>query len=75
LAAAAPADEARTGPASSTQEAGAELAAADSGAYAADSEAIFLAAKEKAKRGGVWTLTEDDIRGLSLRQISELRGY
>ena len=35
----------------------------------------FLAAKDKAKRDGVWTLTEDDIRGLSLDQITELRGY
>jgi len=34
-----------------------------------------LAAKDKAKREGVWMLTEEDIRGLSLRQISELRGY
>lgn len=51
------------------------LAAADSRAYAADSEAIFLAAKEKAERKGVWMLTEEDIRGLSLSQISELRGY
>jgi hypothetical protein len=54
---------------------GLTLAVADSGAYAAASEAIFLAAKEKATREGVWTLTEEDIRGLSLRQISELRGY
>ena len=54
---------------------GLTLAVADSGAYGSASEAIFLAAKEKAKREGVWTLTEDDIRGLSLRQISELRGY
>ena len=37
--------------------------------------AVFLAAKDKAKREGVWTLTAEDIRGLSLDQIKELRGY
>ena len=41
----------------------------------AASEAQFSAAKEKAKREGVWSLTEEDVRGLSLEQISELRGY
>jgi hypothetical protein len=40
-----------------------------------DPEAMFLAAKEKAKREGVWTLTDEDIRGLSLEQIQALRGY
>lgn len=44
-------------------------------AGAVASEAAFVAAKEKAKREGVWTLTAEDIRGLSLEQISELRGY
>jgi hypothetical protein len=38
-------------------------------------DAVFLAAKEKAERQGVWTLTAEDIRGLSLEQIRELRGY
>jgi hypothetical protein len=38
-------------------------------------EAPFLAAKEKAKRAGVWTLTEEDIRGVSPEQIRKLRGY
>jgi hypothetical protein len=36
---------------------------------------MFLAAKEKAEREGVWMLTAEDIRGLSLDQIRELRGY
>jgi hypothetical protein len=38
-------------------------------------EALFSAAKEKAERDGVWTLTAEDIRGLSLEQIKALRGY
>jgi Trypsin-like peptidase domain len=42
---------------------------------AAAPEAQFLTAKEKAKREGVWTLTEEDIRGLSLEQIRQMRGY
>lgn len=49
--------------------------AADSRKRAVESEALFLAAKEKAKREGVYTLTSEDIRGLSLGQIKELRGY
>ena len=49
--------------------------AADSRKRAVESEALFLAAKEKAKREGVHTLTSEDIRGLSLGQIKELRGY
>lgn len=49
-------------------------------AFAAEPEAMvpttkFLAAQQKAKRDGVWTLTADDIRGLSLEQITALRGY
>lgn len=48
---------------------------ADSGEYAVEPKAVFLAAKEKAKREGVWTLTAEDIRGLSLGQVRELRGY
>lgn len=39
------------------------------------SAAAFLAAKEKAKCDGVWTLSEEDIRGLSLEQIRTLRVY
>jgi hypothetical protein len=38
-------------------------------------DAVFSAAKEKADRDGVWTLTAEDIRGLSLEQIKALRGY
>jgi hypothetical protein len=34
-----------------------------------------MAAKEKAKREGVHTLTGEDVRGLSQEQIKELRGY
>ena len=44
-------------------------------AVTADPEAVFLAAKEKAKREGVFSLTSEDIRGLSLEQIKALRGY
>jgi hypothetical protein len=35
----------------------------------------FTAAKEKAEREGVHTLTGEDVRGLSQEQIKELRGY
>jgi hypothetical protein len=38
-------------------------------------EAKFKAAQAKAKLGGVHTLTQEDIKGLSLDQIKELRGY
>jgi hypothetical protein len=43
--------------------------------YVVAPEAVFLAAREKAAREGVWTLTAEDIRGLSLEQITALRGY
>ena len=43
---------------------------ADSRKQAVEPEAVFLAAKEKAKREGVWTLTSEDIRGLSLEPVS-----
>ncbi|HXG78209.1 MAG TPA: serine protease [Methyloceanibacter sp.] len=49
--------------------------AAESCDYAEASDAKFIAAKEKAKREGVHTLTSEDIRGLTLEQIRELRGY
>ena len=38
-------------------------------------EAKFEAAQAKAKLGGVHTLTQEDIKGLSLEQIKKLRGY
>ena len=38
-------------------------------------EAKFQAAQAKAKLGGVHTLTQEDIKGLSLEQIKQLRGY
>jgi hypothetical protein len=38
-------------------------------------EAKFEAAKEKTRREGVESLTSDDIDGLSMEQIKELRGY
>ena len=43
--------------------------------YAIEPEVKFIAAKEKAMRAGVHALTSDDIRGLTLQQIRELRGY
>jgi len=43
--------------------------------YAVGPAAKFAAAQEKAEREGVHALTSDDIRGLSLDQIRELRGY
>jgi hypothetical protein len=49
--------------------------AAESRKHPVEPEAVFLAAKEKAKREGVHTLTSEDIRGLSLEQIRALRGY
>jgi Trypsin-like peptidase domain len=49
--------------------------AASSREHAGGHEDKFMAAKEKAKRVGVQLLTAEDIRGLSLEQIRELRGY
>lgn len=53
----------------------APTSAADTREFAVGPEVKFMAAKEKAKREGVHTLTNEDIRGLSLEQIRELRGY
>jgi hypothetical protein len=47
----------------------------DSHGHAIEPDGKFLAAKEKAKREGVHTLTSEDVRGLSQEQIKELRGY
>jgi hypothetical protein len=47
--------------------------APDSREHAVDGK--FTAAKEKAEREGVHSLTGEDIRGLSQEQIKELRGY
>jgi hypothetical protein len=49
--------------------------ASDSREHAVEPEGKFMAAKEKAKREGVHTLTSEDVRGLSQEQIKELRGY
>jgi hypothetical protein len=38
-------------------------------------ETKFIAAKDKAKREGVHSLTSKDVDGLSQEQIKELRGY
>ena len=51
------------------------MGAAGSREPAGGAEAKFMAAKKKAKRVGVELLTAEDIRGLSLQQIRELRGY
>jgi hypothetical protein len=58
-----------------TATGGIQTGAADSRKPADESDATFLAAKEKADREGVHTLTSDDISGLSLDQIRQLRGY
>lgn len=42
---------------------------------AAELEVIFAAAKDKAEREGVYALTAEDVRGLNLEQIRQLRGY
>jgi hypothetical protein len=49
--------------------------ASDSREHAIEPDSKFIAAKEKAKREGVHTLTSEDVRGLSQEQIKELRGY
>jgi hypothetical protein len=43
--------------------------------HAVEPAGNFIAAKEKAMREGVHSLTGEDIRGLSQEQIKELRGY
>lgn len=45
------------------------------GAVGQEAEVKFKAAQAKAKLGGVETLTQKDIDGLSLEQIKQLRGY
>jgi hypothetical protein len=45
------------------------------GAVGQEAEVKFKAAQAKAKLGGVHTLTQKDIDGLSLEQIKQLRGY
>ena len=49
--------------------------AGDSREHAVEPAGKFMAAKEKAKREGVHSLTSEDVRGLSQEQIKELRGY
>jgi hypothetical protein len=49
--------------------------APDSRVHAVEPAGNFLAAKEKAMREGIHSLTSEDIRGLSQEQIKELRGY
>jgi hypothetical protein len=49
--------------------------APDSRKHAVDPDGKFTAAKEKAEREGVHTLTGEDVHGLSQEQIKELRGY
>jgi hypothetical protein len=44
-------------------------------AGAVDSEVKFKAAQMKAEKLGVHQLTQEDIDGLSLAQIKQLRGY
>jgi hypothetical protein len=75
VAAASPASDAESPPPLPSRKPDSVLAGAGgSGDYAAAS-AKFAAAKEKAKRVGVQMLTGDDIRGLSLEQLRQLRGY
>jgi hypothetical protein len=49
--------------------------APDSREHAVDPDGKFMAAREKAMREGVHSLTSEDVRGLSQEQIKELRGY
>jgi hypothetical protein len=49
--------------------------APDSREHAIRPNGQFTAAKEKAQREGVQSLTSEDIRGLSQEQVKELRGY
>jgi hypothetical protein len=49
--------------------------APDSREHAVEPAGKFMAAKEKAMRQGVHSLTSEDIRDLSQEQIKELRGY
>ena len=41
----------------------------------AGAEAKFKTAQAKAQKNGVETLTHEDIEGLSIEQIKQLRGY
>ena len=52
-----------------------KTSAGDSREHAVEPEGKFMAAKEKAKREGVHSLTSEGVRGLSQEQIKELRGY
>ena len=54
---------------------GTPTSAADTREHAVKPDGKFMAAKEKAQREGVQSLTSEDIRGLSQEQIKELRGY
>jgi hypothetical protein len=51
------------------------MSALDSHEHAINPNGKFSAAKEKAKRDGVHSLTSEDIQGLSQEQVEELRGY
>jgi hypothetical protein len=41
----------------------------------AGAEAKFKAAQSKAQKNGAEKLTQEDIEGLSIEQIKQLRGY
>lgn len=70
-----PATEAESSPPLPPRKPEQTSTASDSHAHAVEPESKFMAAKEKAKREGVHTLTGEDVRGLSQEQIKELRGY